>query len=925
MKAAKPITTIPVGGIFFVVLLAVILAVLFAKSFLPGFVHFSNDGPLGPQNAEWVRLPAGFTGSWADLNDIGTSVGSLSVSLTSLIRWILGPVAFSKLFPPLALFILGLGAWTFFRQLQLSPLAAVLGALATALNSSFFACTCWGVGSQEIAIGMDFFALALVVSNSPATPARIRWTRLALAGLAVGMNVIEALDIGAILSVLVAAYVFYKAVADESGSVVAKAGRGIGQVLMIAFFAGFIAVHTVVTLVSSQIIGIAGSGQDTETKAQHWNWATSWSEPKVETLGLLVPGLFGYKTDTPLGMMGFLQNSYKGGNYWGTVGSDPLLDPYFDGGRKGPIPPGQIRFTGGQNYVGILVALVAAWTVAQSLRRRDSVFTNSQQRLIWFWGVVSIGSLLLAYGRFAPFYKLFYLLPYASTIRIPTKFLLVLSVAFVTLFAYGIHGLSRRYMEIPAANVNSPLAQLKTWWLKARGFDRKWTSICVASVIGSLLAWLIYASEKPSLVHYLQTVGFGSEDKAREIAAFSLGQVGWFILFLGLAAGLLVLIMAGVFAGKRAKLGGLLLGLLLVVDLGRADLPYIIHWDYKQKYASNPIIDFLRGKPYEHRVAGLPFRSPPQLSLFEELYRIEWVQHHFPYYNIQSLDLIQRPRVPADEEAYESALAPRSADTYYLMARRWQLTDTRYLLGPAGFLDVLNENLDPLQHRFRMVQRFGIRLKPDVEEFHQRLEELTVVPDDQGDYALFEFTGALPRASLYSNWQISTNDSATLNTLTNANFDPLQTVLVSTPLPVAPDVNATNKNPGTVEYKRYVPDDPVFKGKRIGLWKQAGYCYAPKDIMFDAKADAPSVLLLNDKFDPHWQVFVDGRPAELLRCNFIMRGVYLTQGPHTVEFKFRLPHKPLYVSLAAIISGILLSGGLLVWQRRTNSSLPNGT
>jgi hypothetical protein len=44
-----------------------------------------------------------------------------------------------------------------------------------------------------------------------------------------------------------------------------------------------------------------------------------------------------------------------------------------------------------------------------------------------------------------------------------------------------------------------------------------------------------------------------------------------------------------------------------------------------------------------------------------------------------------------------------------------------------------------------------------------------------------------------------------------------------------------------------------------------------------------------------------------------------------VEFKFRLPHKPLYVSLAAIISGILLSGGLLVWQRRTNSSLPNGT
>jgi hypothetical protein len=87
-------------------------------------------------------------------------------------------------------------------------------------------------------------------------------------------------------------------------------------------------------------------------------------------------------------------------------------------------------------------------------------------------------------------------------------------------------------------------------------------------------------------------------------------------------------------------------------------------------------------------------------------------------------------------------------------------------------------------------------------------------------------------------------------------------------------VNATNENPGTVEYKRYVPDDPVFKGKRIGLWKQAGYCYAPKDIMFDAKAAAPAVLLLQRQIQTRtggcsWTA----RPAELLRCNFIMRGV----------------------------------------------------
>ena len=83
-----------------------------------------------------------------------------------------------------------------------------------------------------------------------------------------------------------------------------------------------------------------------------------------------------------------------------------------------------------------------------------------------------------------------------------------------------------------------------------------------------------------------------------------------------------------------------MLGAFLIFDLGRANLPYIVHWDYKQKYevgSLNPVVDFLRNKPYEHRVAGLPFRAPEGMELFDQLYRIEWMQHHFPFYNIQSL------------------------------------------------------------------------------------------------------------------------------------------------------------------------------------------------------------------------------------------------------------------------------------------------
>jgi hypothetical protein len=913
----------------FLVCLGASLCLLFFRSFDSSLVLFSNDGPLGAAAVPAIQPPGSFSGVWMDLNSLGNNAGAAPVSVYSLSLWLLHPLNYSKFFTPLALFILGVGAWFFFHQLKLSPLAAMLGGLAAALNSAFLGEACWGVATHAVAIGMDFCALALIVSNSDEKSALMRWIRLAVAGFCVGINVMEAADIGAIFSVFIAAFAFYKALNEEGVPVLKKIGRGILRVAIIAIFAGFIATQTVVSLVSSQIVGIAGTAQTAEAKAANWDKATQWSLPKIETLGLFVPGLFGYRMDTPKDILPAVQDAYKGGNYWGGIGRDPAIDRYFDSGSQGAQPGGFMRFSGGGDYAGILVVLLVVWTIAQSFRRENSVFTQTQKRFIWFWTVVLVGSLLMSWGRFAPlFYKLFYALPYASTMRNPCKFVLVLSWAIVILFGYGIHALSRRYLEVPAANANSISVQLKSWWTKIRGFDRNWIIVCILAVVGSVLAWLVYASEKPNFVGYLEKIGFADENTAKEIAAFSVGQVGWFIPFFAAAVGLCLLVSAGIFSGKRARLGGILLGALLILDLGRANLPWIVHWDYKQKYeigSLNPIVSFLKEKPYEHRVAQLPFPAPEQFQLFGELYGIEWMQHLFPYYNVQSLDKVQMPRMPADLEAYEVATAfENTPETIHLIARRWQLSNTRYLLGPAGFLDVMNTQLDPEQKRFHTVRRFNVVLKPGVMEFHQRLEELTAVPNDNGDYALFEFTGALPRAKLYSSWQIAesdpaalqqwlnavqqhvpkemgdtlasfdTNDLATLHALADKNFDPQQIVLLSKPIPAVPATTSTNENPGTVEFKSY----------------------APKDIVFNANVTAPSVLLLNDKFDPNWSVTVDGKSAELLRCNFIMRGVFLTPGAHTVEFQFSLPHKPFYITLAAIIVGIFLIGLLIFLERK---------
>ena len=146
-----------------------------------------------------------------------------------------------------------------------------------------------------------------------------------------------------------------------------------------------------------------------------------------------------------------------------------------------------------------------------------------------------------------------------------------------------------------------------------------------------------------------------------------------------------------------------------------------------------------------------------------------------------------------------------------------------------------------------------------------------------------DLTRALPRAGLFSNWQVSTNDDATLGRLADRTFDPNQLVLVAEQV-TAPSTAGARNGSGSVEYTSY----------------------APKDIKLQTKADAPSILLLNDKYDPEWHVYVDGKEGKLLRCNYIMRGVAVPAGRHNVEFRYQPALHGLYTTLDGLALAIVL-------------------
>jgi hypothetical protein len=898
-------------------LIFIVLSVLFRYNYLPGFTSFSNDGPVGTLKSDSHKLPEEFFGGWQDLNSVGIREGTWP-SLTYGLLFTLKPFLYSKLYAPIGLFLLGLAAFSFFRAMKFTPAACIIGGLAAMLNSGFFSVASWGVVAHTNTIAMTFFAMAALVSAQNATSAVQHWARIALAGLAVGMGVAEGADVGAIFSVYVALFAMFLAW-NREGAPVPKLAKGTVNVGVVALFALFLAAQPISALVATAIKGVAGTKQDEATKQERWAFSTQWSLPKSEALCLLVPGLFGYRMDTPRDMAAF-GNAYHGGSYWGQAGRDlgweEAYEKWVRDGKQGnaPIMP-TMRFTGGGNYTGVLVVLIALWAALQSFQRERSVFSLTQRRWIWFWITAAICSLLLAFGRYAPFYWLFYKLPYVSSIRNPSKFTHGVNLALVVLFGFGLQGLCRCYLESAASSASSFTAHVKNWWAKVSGFERKWVIGCGMALAISVISWLIYASSRQGLEGFIQTVGY-SEEMAKGMAGFSVREVGWFILFLFLSVALVGVILSGWFSGGRARLGVMLLGLLLLIDLGRANQPWVVVTDYEQRYQSNPIVDFLRERPYEHRVARLPRFLPallPALKVPEQIvgaesyfgdgiYSQEWAQHILLYYNVQSLDIVQMRSMPEDVKAYIEAFLPHPwppkdmqelRQAMALTRRHWELTNTRYLLGTASLVNVLNGLFDPVQQRFRIVEWFNIVNKPGVTN-PTKVAEQTAEVSTNGAFALFEFTGALPRAKLYSNWEVSTNAEAALKRIASPEFDPTKSVVITDQIPPAAGTTATNENGGTVEFASYNPNHIVLK----------------------ANASAPSILLLNDRYDPNWKVTLDGKPTTLLRANFIMRGVQLAPGAHTVDYRFAPPVNLFYVSLSAIILGLGLLGFLAVSSRK---------
>lgn len=104
--------------------------------------------------------------------------------------------------------------------------------------------------------------------------------------------------------------------------------------------------------------------------------------------------------------------------------------------------------------------------------------------------------------------------------------------------------------------------------------------------------------------------------------------------------------------------------------------------------------------------------------------------------------------------------------------------------------------------------------------------------------------------------------------------------------------------------------------------------YDPQRVDLEVQLQAESLVVLADQFYPGWVATVhtvgseQPQPAEILRVNRVLRGVWLPQGEHRIQFFYR----PKSFSIGAAISGLgwllllVVTGTILIRRSRSSAS-----
>jgi hypothetical protein len=780
--------------------------------------------------------------NWLGIANLPPPLNPFGLAAAHLTPWF-----FFTTYAPLIATCALLAMVAFLRELDLSRPAALVGGVVYAWQGDLLPFVF--PGHYGYITTWPFFALAAWA----ALRAQRHWAYALIAGVSCGLMVGLQPDRGAIASLLIAALYIGPACFGRT-----PWGASLRQLTLCAGVALLISLAGFLALFQSNIVGTQLGGS--ANREQTYGVATQYSLGPAETLSYLVPGFFGW------------YNGSASGPYWGWIGQTPGWEETHQGTRNLNLAisttgtaasilallgaclllPAAHRFFGLRDPSAPRVSL-SPLTVSAVARKsweppsaripkpiappRIPSLTDRQLFLGRLLLVLGAISLVLSWGYHTPLYR-----PLMDKWRNPLKWLEIFNFAAVVLAALGAQQLVRsiahqdlrRALTLFLAGINGLLLVL----------------LLVASVPLSILvaADLSQGGGYPpasiaSVLHTLHlALGF----------ALLVGLLLWLVLFCAwhgdrlqqwqiVNPWLRFLWHRALSPEHRPATLGITLAALAILQLGWVANQFIESANVAHLTGGNDLLEALTAEGPTVRVA-VPQPQDPLLNFF--------LQNQFNTDRISSIDISAASRIPDALTHFVSAFNGHPA-------RLW-------LLGGVKNVAIAQQDLTTL------------RQDPEVAANIEKADGYTLGPtyNDQPTHALVRLRDYFAKATFIPRAEIFSRGEDILKRLADPAWNPRETVLLTT------------TGPGAMDKAAALEAMAVAPSTRLLFAPVEVRNYTPHEISLRVTAPSAGYLLINDQFDPDWQVEVNGKPAPLLRADYLLRAIAVSPGISLITLRY---------------------------------------